>query len=59
MFGVQEAGMTAVTRFEDLIAWQEARKLEQMIYKISNEGIFAKFQTHYEQAAKTKGLLDV
>ncbi len=34
--------MTAVTRFEDLIAWQEARKLEQMIYKISNEGGFAK-----------------
>jgi four helix bundle protein len=34
--------MAAVTRFEDLIAWQEARTLEQMVYKISNEGVFAK-----------------
>lgn len=34
--------MTAVTRFEDLIAWQEARLLRQMAYKISNEGAFAK-----------------
>ncbi len=34
--------MTVVTRFEDLIAWQQARVLEQMAYKISNEGAFAK-----------------
>lgn len=34
--------MTAVTRFEDLIAWQEARKLMQMTYKISSEGSFSK-----------------
>ena len=34
--------MTAVTRFEDLIAWQEARKLVQMAYRISSEGSFAK-----------------
>lgn len=34
--------MTAVTRFEDLIAWQEARKLMQLAYKITSEGSFAK-----------------
>ncbi len=34
--------MTAVTRFEDLIAWQEARKLMQMAYKFSAEGSFAR-----------------
>ncbi len=34
--------MTAVTRFEDLIAWQEARKLMQLAYKISSEGSFSK-----------------
>lgn len=34
--------MTAITRFEDLIAWQEARKLMQMTYKISSEGSFSK-----------------
>jgi four helix bundle protein len=34
--------MTAVTKFEDLIAWQEARKLVSMIYKITADGLFAK-----------------
>jgi four helix bundle protein len=34
--------MTAVTRFEDLIAWQEARKLNQLAYKITAEGMFVK-----------------
>ncbi len=34
--------MTAVTRFEDLIAWQEARILVQLAYKVTSEGTFAK-----------------
>jgi four helix bundle protein len=34
--------MTAVTRFEDLIAWQEARKLMQLAYKVTSDGSFAK-----------------
>jgi len=34
--------MAAITRFEDLIAWQEARSLVQMIYKITSERLFAK-----------------
>jgi four helix bundle protein len=34
--------MTAVTRFEDLIAWQEARILVQMVYRVTAEGSFAK-----------------
>jgi len=34
--------MTAITKFEDLIAWQEARKLVSMIYKITSDGLFSK-----------------
>ena len=34
--------MTAVTKFEDLIAWQEARLLVKWIYKITSDGTFAK-----------------
>ena len=34
--------MTAVTRFEELIAWQEARKLMQLAYRVTSEGLFAK-----------------
>ena len=34
--------MTAITKFEDLIAWQEARKLVSMIYKITSDGLFFK-----------------
>jgi len=34
--------MTAITKFEDLIAWQEARKLVSMVYKITSDGLFSK-----------------
>ena len=34
--------MTAITKFEDLIAWQEARKLVSMIYKITSDGLFSR-----------------
>lgn len=34
--------MTAITRFEDLIAWQEARKLMRLAYKVTSDGSFAK-----------------
>jgi four helix bundle protein len=31
-----------IERFEDFIAWQKARKLTSDIYKVTNEGNFAK-----------------
>ena len=34
--------MTAIAKFEDLIAWQEARILTKTIYKLTTEGPFAK-----------------
>ncbi len=34
--------MTVVTKFEDLIAWQEARKLVKMVYKVTSDGAFAR-----------------
>lgn len=34
--------MTSITKFEDLIAWQEARTLVKMIYKITADGALAK-----------------
>ena len=34
--------MTAVTKFEDLIAWQEARTLVKWVYKITSDGAFSK-----------------
>jgi four helix bundle protein len=34
--------MPLIKRFEDIIAWQEARKLVKDIYKITNEGAFAR-----------------
>jgi len=34
--------MAAVTKFEDLIAWQEARKLVSMVYKLTSDGAFAR-----------------
>ena len=34
--------MTAITKFEDLIAWQEARKLMRMAYQVSSDGAFSK-----------------
>lgn len=36
------AGSTRLERFEDLIAWQKARKLTRMIYQVSRQGVFAK-----------------
>lgn len=44
--------MTMISRFEDIQAWQEARKLVKMIYK--NE---PQLKEHYEQARKTKALI--
>lgn len=34
--------LSGVTRFEELIAWQEARKLTKLIYQVTNEGKFVK-----------------
>ncbi|WKZ36461.1 MAG: four helix bundle protein [Anaerolineales bacterium] len=34
--------MAAITKFEDLIAWQEARTLVKWIYKVTSNGTFAK-----------------
>ena len=34
--------MATITKFEDLIAWQEARKLVKMIYKMTSNGSLAK-----------------
>jgi four helix bundle protein len=34
--------MAAITKFEDLIAWQEARTLVKMVYKLSSDGSFSK-----------------
>ena len=34
--------MATITKFEDLIAWQEARKLVKMIYKMTSAGSLAR-----------------
>lgn len=34
--------MALIRKFEDIIGWQEARKLVKEIYKITNEGAFAR-----------------
>jgi four helix bundle protein len=34
--------MTLIKRFEDILAWQEARKLVKDVYRITQEGAFAK-----------------
>ena len=34
--------MSDITKFEDLIAWQEARVLVKMVYKITSDGALAK-----------------
>src|SRR5512139_3496743 len=34
--------MAFVSRFEDLQAWQEARKLVNMVYKLTGSGLLAK-----------------
>ncbi|GAI25321.1 unnamed protein product [marine sediment metagenome] len=31
-----------IERFEDIEAWKEARKLVDMVYNVSNEGLFSK-----------------
>jgi four helix bundle protein len=34
--------MVSITKFEDLIAWQEARVLVKSVYKMTSDGSFAK-----------------
>ncbi len=34
--------MPLIARFEDIHAWQEARKLVKMVYMLTNAGVFAK-----------------
>jgi four helix bundle protein len=34
--------MALITRFEDIQAWQEARKLVKMIYKLTSSGMLSK-----------------
>jgi len=34
--------MPLITRFEDIVAWQEARKLTREIYSLTKEGDFAR-----------------
>jgi four helix bundle protein len=34
--------MASITKFEELYAWQEARKLVKAVYKITSDGAFAK-----------------
>ena len=34
--------MATIRRFEDIVAWQEARKLAAMVYALTSQGPFAK-----------------
>lgn len=34
--------MALIKRFEDILAWQEARRLVKQVYKLTQEGKFAK-----------------
>lgn len=34
--------MTTITKFEDLLAWQESRALVKLVYKLTSDGAFAK-----------------
>ena len=34
--------MSTIKRFEEIVAWQEARKLAKMVYAVTREGAFAK-----------------
>jgi four helix bundle protein len=34
--------MASITKFEDLVAWQESRKLVKMVYQLTSEGLLAK-----------------
>ena len=36
--------MSLIMRFEDIQAWQEARKLMKMIYKLTNSGMLEQLQ---------------
>ena len=42
VFSLWEDIMSMITRFEDIQAWQEARKLVKMIYGLTNSGALAK-----------------
>jgi hypothetical protein len=42
LFILQENVMSMITRFEDIQAWQEARKLVKMIYELTNSGALSK-----------------
>jgi four helix bundle protein len=37
-----EVKLAAITKFEDLMAWQEARSLVKMVYKLTCDGTFSK-----------------
>ncbi len=37
-----ENNMSMITRFEDIQAWQEARKLVKMIYELTNSGALSR-----------------
>ena len=39
----------AVTRFEDLIAWQKSRELAKEIYAITNTGVFSRDYSFRDQ----------
>jgi four helix bundle protein len=46
--------MALIKKFEDIIGWQEARKLVKEIYKITNEGAFVRdfgFRDQIQRAA--------
>jgi four helix bundle protein len=34
--------MARVSRFEDLIAWQKARELARLVYKVTGDGVIAR-----------------
>ena len=34
--------MATIKKFEDILAWQEARKLAKMVYAVTREGSFAR-----------------
>ena len=34
--------MATFKRFEDILAWQKAREVTELVYQLSNQGLFAK-----------------
>jgi four helix bundle protein len=42
LFNYKEITMAMISRFEDIQAWQEARQLVKVVYKITSLGMFAK-----------------